>query len=559
MLKADMASNACSSSTETFKVPSEPGPLPSLGSDEESFVVLWKDVDSKSIVELGHEPIVTNIVEEAKQLIEKELSEIDKASLIVKTDAGTPLNDSPANTVEKPTVSVQELQMAQTENDVSDQNNLETSCNSQSAVFPKMPHVETGFDTPGIISVTTLSTDLTADEVQKKIKEIVEENIQLKDTILQNNMSMKLQYDRIVAWQKDVKQVHDAHKNKLLEAKELVEKLQKESGRLKLELEQLTATKNSQEAEIVALKQALSDRRQVSEEKQHQTVEVNTKSLELEEANRKMKDLQQSMERMTLENNKLKNDKAESDAANKKLKETEQAIMMSLRPALEAAKKEIKELRDELAQAKLQEDEKLKMKDDEIVSLRSQLTQAVHQCNMQPSHSEVITIREQLAKTQIMLTQVEHSRAAAHGQIEDMQNEITELKAKLDGSRAHADEIYALKEQLNVFKADFEAERNAKDTIKQEKERLTEDMQNLQRRNQQLQEEINILRENSDYVVPPSQMRETRASAPSAPSSSSLAPHDHPFKCPVCSFGFRSHTSLENHVYKCLELNDRLP
>lgn len=73
--------------------------------------------------------------------------------------------------------------------------------------------------------------------------------------------------------------------------------------------------------------------------------------------------------------------------------------------------------------------------------------------------------------------------------------------------------------QLDVYKADFEAERNAKETMKTEKERLSEDMQNLQRRNQQLQEEIEMLREN-DYVVPPSVPRE-RNTTPSAPSVSS--------------------------------------
>lgn len=110
-------------STESFKMPSEPCPLPSLGSDEESFVVLWKDMDSKSIVEINHEPIGTSVVEEAKQLINKELTDMEQMSLANKEAMPTENNlciDAPTNYREN-------TQM------------------DQSTVLPKMPQVEKGF------------------------------------------------------------------------------------------------------------------------------------------------------------------------------------------------------------------------------------------------------------------------------------------------------------------------------------------------------------------------------------------------------------------------------
>lgn len=61
--------------------------------------------------------------------------------------------------------------------------------------------------------------------------------------------------------------------------------------------------------------------------------------------------------------------------------------------------------------------------------------------------------------------------------------------------------------QLEIYKADFEAERKAKESIKEEKEKLTEDLQNLQRRNQQLQERIDMISDR-DFVMYES--RETR-------------------------------------------------
>lgn len=54
--------------------------------------------------------------------------------------------------------------------------------------------------------------------------------------------------------------------------------------------------------------------------------------------------------------------------------------------------------------------------------------------------------------------------------------------------------------QLEIFKADFEAERRAKESIKEEKDKLCEDLQNLQRRNQQLQERIEMISD-KDYVM----------------------------------------------------------
>lgn len=56
--------------------------------------------------------------------------------------------------------------------------------------------------------------------------------------------------------------------------------------------------------------------------------------------------------------------------------------------------------------------------------------------------------------------------------------------------------------QLDVFKGDFEAERSAKEGLKAEKDQMAQDLQHLQRRNQQMQEEIEVLRERNFEYVP---------------------------------------------------------
>lgn len=94
-------------------------------------------------------------------------------------------------------------------------------------------------------------------------------------------------------------------------------------------------------------------------------------------------------------------------------------------------------------------EEKLKSLNDIIDSLRSQLFFTKQQQITLPTQEEVTNIRQQLASTQIVLTQIEHARNAAYDHIENLNKEVLELKTKLEGSQTQTDEIYALKAQVH--------------------------------------------------------------------------------------------------------------
>jgi len=66
--------------------------------------------------------------------------------------------------------------------------------------------------------------------------------------------------------------------------------------------------------------------------------------------------------------------------------------------------------------------------------------------------------------------------------------------------------------QLEQFRADFEAEKKAKEEEKTRANKLSEDLQQVHRRNQQLQEEVELLRGQN-------------STAPRAPPSSSSNSH----------------------------------
>ncbi|KAG5890912.1 hypothetical protein JTB14_024910 [Gonioctena quinquepunctata] len=547
----------------TRNIPSEPCPLPSLGSDEESFVVLGNSLSPDTEItpsEELFEPIGSNVIEEAKQLIDNELSAMEKLSLSQKTL----LEDSVKENVTTDGISSDETVKEQ---DASFSPKIK-SLDESSITLPEMPHVERELqETSNMISIATLSNDLSSEEVQSQISLIIEENIHLKDVLIQNNMSMKSQIERIVAWQEDVQKVHQAHKDKLIEAKEFIERLKKDNISKSHELEKMKEIIKSKENETATLKIDLQNKEFICHEKLAQSTDNNIKEFELDIANKKVMELEIALKELTLKNANLKEKNSNLTKENLNLIGDKSKLVNSIEQNkicktqledLEAAQKKIEELKIAVSTIQTVAAKKEAFQTDLINDLQSRLPQA----------EELVIARTQLAEIQIKLTQTEHSRAAAYAQVAAMTRQIVQLKEQIKdmdmqlvelnkcneellAQSASKDEMFALQTQLEVYKADFEAEKNAKEITRGEKDKLVEDLQNLQRRNQQLQEEIELVRNNRDYVVYPSTRREQPSrSTASAPQESS--PPFRRYACPICSLQFRSLRLLEDHVDMCI-------
>ncbi|KAF2897383.1 hypothetical protein ILUMI_08797 [Ignelater luminosus] len=103
---------------------------------------------------------------------------------------------------------------------------------STTSSFPSLPKVEhhdlvipseENYSNHSIQS----SVDLGPDEIQQKVDSLVKENIKLKETLHQNNLAMKKQYDTLMLWQADVQKVHQSHKEKFAETKRFIENVSK--------------------------------------------------------------------------------------------------------------------------------------------------------------------------------------------------------------------------------------------------------------------------------------------------------------------------------------------
>ncbi|XP_034835447.1 optineurin isoform X1 [Maniola hyperantus] len=87
-----------------------------------------------------------------------------------------------------------------------------------------------------MVASTLITDDRSTEELQKRFGELLDENVVLKETLKQNNDSMKEQFMLIASCQEDMLRTHRLHKEKFEETRELVERLRQENKQLKLDL-----------------------------------------------------------------------------------------------------------------------------------------------------------------------------------------------------------------------------------------------------------------------------------------------------------------------------------
>nr|CAI5856758.1 unnamed protein product [Callosobruchus analis] len=533
-------------------VPEAPPQMPSLSSsDDESFVVLGKSLipDDTSSGNDDHTNLVASeVVEEARRWISSE---------------------------------IQALEIEEQRGDEADGRLLKKGANVDTAdnAMGTSKEKKDSLDAP--ISIASITSNLSSEEVQTKVAQIIEENMKLKDTILQNNISLKSQYDRIVAWQEEVQKVYQAHKDKIYEAKACIEKLKKDKENLVHELEKQKDVVSRKDEIIKTLQETLASKE--SNVSLNQTSNNNLKEFELEMANKKIKDLE-------CENQKLKDENADLHRNLESVKEDSkpnEERIRKLQGELDIAKTEIEQYKLEASKVKNMVRDRETELGQIIAGLREQLSNTK---SVDPWITEELdNTRTQLSNTQIMLTLAEENKTAALKQVDSLSEQVKRLSKEIEELKlknVQSDEMFALKTQMDMYKVDFEQERSAKEAMRLEKDKLLEDIQMLQTRNQQLQDDLAILRSNGEYVVvPPSGPTMSTSSSTNTSSSASNRytrdlPHirssylnSSPLRrniltrsylrtpirspplgkhsCPLCGIQFRSIRLLEDHVDVC--------
>ncbi|XP_076167338.1 uncharacterized protein LOC143146698 isoform X2 [Ptiloglossa arizonensis] len=100
-------------------------------------------------------------------------------------------------------------------------------------------------------------------EVQPKLNELLQENEKLKETLKQNNVAIKRQFNTLANWQEEIMKVHQNHKKKFTETTELINYLKKENTELKMKLS--TGTINTEmEYQIINMNQLNNNIKEIS-------------------------------------------------------------------------------------------------------------------------------------------------------------------------------------------------------------------------------------------------------------------------------------------------------
>ncbi|XP_051162187.1 optineurin isoform X2 [Leptopilina boulardi] len=86
------------------------------------------------------------------------------------------------------------------------------------------------------IDYNSVISGMTPLEIEQKLSDLLQENAKLKETLIENNVAMKKQFNSLAAWQETISSVHQNHREKFAETRELMEQLKKENMKLKIKV-----------------------------------------------------------------------------------------------------------------------------------------------------------------------------------------------------------------------------------------------------------------------------------------------------------------------------------
>uniref|UniRef100_A0A1Y1L1Y4 NF-kappa-B essential modulator NEMO CC2-LZ domain-containing protein n=1 Tax=Photinus pyralis TaxID=7054 RepID=A0A1Y1L1Y4_PHOPY len=367
-----------------------------------------------------------------------------------------------------------------------------------------------------------VSVDLSPDEIQQKVDLLIEENLKLKETLHQNNLAMKKQYGILATWQNEVSMVHASHKQKFDDIKKYVEKLKLENAKLSA----LVTTTEKEKEELRNEIKHLKSEQELATEKDKVDLNVlkssfdNLCEFELLSTKKKIKELEQQL----LAEKSNQKDLQSSSVKVQNLTDDLQRLRLT-------SEKDVNNLNRQLKESQALQ----KILLDEIKALKAQLL------TTSTTKENHVNFEEQLMAAQMHITQLELLRNEDRETINANEEKILQLENQVKEMAASKETLDLLHEQLDIYKTDFEAEHHAKLNLGREKETIAEDLRNLQRRNQQLLEEVDRLR-GSDYVHV---VREEHAAAPPTPQRPK-------FRCPNCNRSYINRDEYYRHVAPCM-------
>ncbi|XP_032187502.1 NF-kappa-B essential modulator [Mustela erminea] len=358
----------------------------------------------------------------------------------------------------------------------------------------------------------------------------LEENQELRDAIRQSNQVLRERCEELQRFQGSQRKEKEFLVQKFQEARKLVERLSVEKRELRRQTEQALQ-------EVEHLKRC---QQQMAEDKA--SVKAQVTSL--------LGELQESQSRL--------------EAANKE--------RQALEGRARAASEQAQQLESE--RAALQQQHSVQV---DQLRMQSQSVEAALRMERQAASEDKRKLAQlQVAYHQLFQEYDSHVKGSTGMQLEDLKQQlqqaeealaakqevIDKLKEEAEQHKAVMETVPVLKAQADIYKADFQAERQAREKLAERKELLQEQLEQLQREYSRLkascQESARIedLRkrhvEVSQAPLPPSPAHPSFHLA--LPSQRRSPPEEPPdFCCPKCQYRAPDMDTLQIHVMECIE------
>ncbi|XP_020027791.1 NF-kappa-B essential modulator isoform X3 [Castor canadensis] len=361
------------------------------------------------------------------------------------------------------------------------------------------------------------------------LQRCLEENQELRDAIRQSNQMLRERCEELLHFQVSQREEKEFLMCKFQEARKLVERLSLEKLDLKRQREQALQ-------EVEYLKRC----QQMAEDKA--SVKAQVTSL--------LGELQESQSRL--------------ETATKEL----QALEGRVRAASEQAR-QLESEREALQQQHSVQVDQLRM--------QSQSVEAALRMERQAASEEKRKLAQlQVAYHQLFQEYDNHMKSSKGMQLEDFRQQlqqaeealvakqevIDKLKEEAEQHKIVMETVPVLKAQADIYKADFQAERQAREKLAEKKELLQEQLEQLQREYSKLkascQESARIedMRkrhvETSQPPLPPAPAHHSFHLA--LPNQRRSPPEEPPdFCCPKCQYQAPDMDTLQIHVMECIE------
>ncbi|KAM5128604.1 NF-kappa-B essential modulator isoform 4-T5 [Callospermophilus lateralis] len=365
--------------------------------------------------------------------------------------------------------------------------------------------------------------------IPETLQRCLEENQELRDAIRQSNQMLRERCEELLHFQVSQREEKEFLMCKFQEARKLVERLSLEKLDLRRQREE--ALKEMEDLKLC--QQMAEDKASVKAQVTSLLGELQESQSRLEAAIKERQDLEGRVRAASEQARQLESEREALQQQHSvqvdQLRMQSQSVEAALRMERQAASEEKRKL--------------------------AQLQVAYHQLFQDYDNHIKSSMGMQLEDLRQQLQQAEEALVAK-------QEVIDKLKEEAEQHKIVMETVPVLKAQADIYKADFQAEREAREKLAEKKEHLQEQLEQLQREYSKLkascQESARIedMRkrhvEASQPPLPPTPAH--HSFHPAVPNQRRSPPEEPPdFCCPKCQYQAPDMDTLQIHVMECIE------